>query len=64
MKIFDHLINLHNMILNQHQHIIIIKTTIRTIIRIKATKIDNLFNKIKINLTYNFSIKYLMSYQL
>src|SRR5205814_7779340 len=64
MKISDHLINSYDIILNQNQHIIIIKTIIRIIIRIKVTKINNFFNKIKIDSVLNFFIKYFMSYQL
>ena len=63
MKISNHLINFHDIVLNQNQHVIIIKTPIRIIIRIKVTKIDNFFNKIKIDLIFNFSIKHFMFYQ-
>ena len=63
MKNSDHLINFHNMIFNQNQHAIIIKITVRIIIRIKIIKINNFINKIKIDFVFNFSIKYFMFYQ-
>ena len=63
MKTSDHLINLHDIIFNQNQHIIIIKTIIRIIIRIKTIKINNFFNKIKTDSVYNFFIKHFMFYQ-
>ena len=63
MKISDHLINLYDMIFSQNQHTVIIKIIIRTIIKIKITKIDNFINKIKIDSALNFSIKHFMSYQ-
>ena len=63
MKIFNHLINSHDIILNQNQHIIIIKTIIRIIIKIKVTEINNFFNKIKIDFAHNSFIKYFMFYQ-
>ena len=50
------------MIFSQNQHVIIIKTTIKIIIKIKATKINNFFNKIKIDSVYNFSIKHFVFY--
>src|SRR5437763_6922763 len=64
MKISDYLINSHDIVLNQNQHVVIIKTIIRIIIRIKITEINNFFNKIKTEFIHNFSIKHLMFYQL
>ena len=63
MKTSDHSINSHDMIFSQNQHAVIIKITIKIIIRIKVTEIDNFFNKIKTDSAHNFFIKHLMSYQ-
>ena len=54
MKIFDHLINFYDINFNQNQHVIIIKTIIKIIIKIKITKINNFFNKIKTDFAHNF----------
>ena len=62
MKTFNYLINSHDIIFNQNQHVIIIKITIKIIIKIKITKINNFFNKIKTDFAHNFFIKYFMFY--